>query len=327
MVRRKWLALLAVCMMLSGMLWGCAKAEPQVPEEQIPQPPSVSREGWQGYPVAGLTIYLPEMFEEGRIFEDYGEFLSQDEDFEGEYIQLEILSGLEAEWDTPVTDAPALAKDIRTRVEEDEGAVYATGTYWDVTYLIYSESDSKQDCALVGLYVRDGRGWMVQITGIDLERAAQMVPYVCGGAFATPAGWDAGSDNWMAYSVAGLGIRVPGEMLEEADFYPDCAYFVDSQSDTELEVMSGSTDEFESEIRDANMLADWFEQETQSSGDTVLTRGEENGVPYLVYGDGEDATLVGFYVSGEEYWVIVVENVAAQPEEKWIAMVTGGEIG
>jgi hypothetical protein len=201
-------------MMLSGMLWGCAKAEPQVPEEQIPQPPSVSREGWQGYPVAGLTIYLPEMFEEGRIFEDYGEFLSQDEDFEGEYIQLEILSGLEAEWDTPVTDAPALAKDIRTQVEEDEGAVYSTGTYWDVTYLIYSESDSKQDCALVGLYVRDGRGWMVQITGIDLERAAQMVPYVCGGAFATPAGWDAGSDNWMAYSVAGLGIRVPGEMLE-----------------------------------------------------------------------------------------------------------------
>ena len=206
MVRRKWPELLAICVILGGMLLGCAKETTEAPSgEQIPQPPEVSREGWQGYPVAGLTIYLPEMFEEGRIFEDYGEFLSQDEDFEGEYIQLEILSGLEAEWDTPVTDAPALAKDIRTQVEEDEGAVYATGTYWDVTYLIYSESDSKQDCALVGLYVRDGRGWMVQITGIDLERAAQMVPYVCGGAFATPAGWDTGSGNPCAGGDAGRG--------------------------------------------------------------------------------------------------------------------------
>lgn len=327
MNRRKWLAVLLVCMMLPGMLWGCTEEKPEDAAEQLPQPPNVSREGWQGYPIAGLMVYLPDMFEEGRICEESGEFVSRDEDFEEDYVQLQVISGLEDALQTQVTDAGVLANSIQTRVEENDGIVYASGTYWDVPYLIYSEFGSEKDYSVVGLYAQNGRAWMVEITGMHPDRAVQMVPYVCGGAFATPAGWDAGSDNWMAYSVAGLGIRVPGEMLEEADFYPDCAYFVDTKSDAELEVMSGSTDEFESEIRDANMLADWFEQETQSSGDTVLTRGEENGVPYLVYGDGEDATLVGFYVSREEYWVIVVENVAAQPEEKWIAMVTGGEIG
>ena len=327
MNRRKWLAALLVCMMLPGMLWGCAEEKPEDAGKQLPQPPAVSREGWQGYPIAGLTVYLPELFEEGSVLEETGEFISQDEDFEGDYIQLQITSGGEDEWDVPLTDADALAKTIQAQVEDDEGTVYASGTYWDVPYLIYSEFGSEQDLSVVGVYAQNGRSWTVEITGRNADRAVEMVPYVCGGVVASPAGWHAGKDAWMAYSIAGLRIRVPGELLEEADFYPDCAYFADSQSDAELEVMSGLLDEFEGEIVDAIMLADRFAQETEDDGDTVLVRGGQNGVPYLVCWDGDDAVLVGFYVSGEEYWMIAVENVAAQPEEKWIAMVTGGEIG
>lgn len=327
MVRRKWLALVPVLGMIAGMLLGCGEKTVEEKQNPLPQPPQVSREGWQGYPVAGLTVYLPEMFEEGRVFEESGEFISQDEDFEGDYVTLEILAGAEDEWDTPVTDADALAARIQTQVEEDEGVVYASGIYWDVPYLIYSESGSEQDTAVVGLYARDGRGWTVEIAGIHADRASQMVPYACGGVVQSPAGWDAGEASWMAYSVAGLSIRVPGELLEEADFYPDCAYFVDSQSDAELEVMSGFTDEFEGEIGNAMMLADWFAGETEADGDAILARGVENGVPYLVCWDGQTAKLVGFYVSGEQYWMIAAENTAEEPEEKWFDLVTGGEFG
>ena len=326
MDRRKWLAVLLVCMVVPGMLWGCTKNEPEDAGKQMPQPPEVSREGWQGYPIAGLTVYLPELFEEGRIFEDYGELLSQDEDFEGDYVELQVISGLEDEMEIQLADGDALAKYIQTRVEEDEGAVYAGGTYWDVTYLIYSELGSEQDCTVVGLYAHNGRGWAVEIAGINLDSAVQMVPYVCGGVVQKTVGWGAGTDAWMAYSIAGLEIRVPGEMLEEADFYPDCAYFVARRSETELEVMSGFMDEFDEEIGSAQMLAEWFAGETESDGDTVVTHGEENGVPYLVCWNGEKATLVGFYVSGEQYWMIAAENVAAEPEKKWIALVTGGQI-
>jgi hypothetical protein len=131
----------------------------------------------------------------------------------------------------------------------------------------------------------------------------------------------------MEYNIAGLLIRVPGELLEEADFYPDCAYFVDSQAETELEVMSGGLDEFDGAVSDAQTLADWFARETEADGDAVLTRNAKNGAPYLVCWDGETVTLVGFYVSGEQYWMVAAENVATEPETRWIDMVTGGKIG
>ena len=225
-----------------------------------------------------------------------------------------------------MTDADALVKAIQTQVEEDEGAVYAAGTYWDVPYLIYSEFGSKQDYIVVGAYAKDGRGWVVEITGMQPERALEMVPYACGGVTGSPAGWQAGQDRWMEYNVAGLSVRVPGELLEEADFYPDCAYFVDSQWETELEVMSGDVEEFDPQIDSAKALADWFARETEADGDTVIDRGEKNGVPYLVCGDGEDAVLVAFYVSGERYWMIAAECAGKEPEAKWVDLVTGGKI-
>ena len=326
MDRRKWLALLGVCVMLSGMLLGCAKEEPEETQKQLPQPPAVSQEGWQGYPVAGLTVYLPEMFEEGRIFECYGEFISQDEDFEETYVQLEIISGMEEELQTQVTDEQVLTRYVQEQVEENEGVIYANGTYWDVTYLIYSDRGSEWDTTVAGLYAGDGRGWVVQISGVSVDMAVELVPYVCSGMLGSPAIWAVGAESWMAYSIAGLGIRVPEELLEEADFYPDCAYFVDSQSDVELEVISGGLDEFDGEVSGIQELVDWFARETESDGDTILVRGEENGVPYLVCGDGETSSLVGFYISGEQYWMIAAENVTAELDEKWIALVTSGEI-
>jgi hypothetical protein len=325
MNRRKWLAVWLLCMMLPGMLWGCGKKEAEDAGMQLLQPPDVSREGWQGYPVAGLTVYLPEMFEEGRIFEGNGEFISQDEDFDENYVQLEITSGLEEE--LHVTDEEVLVEYIQKEVEENEGVIYASGTYWDVPYLIYSEFGSEQVLNVVGLYARNGRGWMVEIAGVSLDWAVQMVPYVCGGAGGSPAGWEAGSKTWMAYNIAGLTIRVPGEMLTEADFYSDCAYFVDGESPVELEVASGLLEELEIEAADAEDLAAWFVRETEADGDAVLTQNTQNGVPYLVFWDGEDAVLIGFYLSGEQYWMIAAENVAADPEAKWIDLVTGGEIG
>ena len=327
MNRRKWLAVLLACMMLPGMLWGCAEEKPEDAAEPLPQPPNVSREGWQGYPIAGLTVYLPDMFEEGRICEESGEFVSRDEDFEEDYVQLQVISGLEDALQTQVTDAGALANSIQTRVEENDGIVYASGTYWDVPYLIYSEFGSEKDYSVVGLYAQNGRAWMVEITGMHPDRAVQMVPYACGGVVQLPEGWEAGADGWMAYNIAGLAIRVPGEMLNEADFYADCAYFVDSRTETELEVMSGGLDEFDGEIADAEALADWFVRETEENGDIVLALGENQGVPYLICGDGESANLVGFYVSGEQYWMIAAENVAAEPEMKWIWLATSGKIG
>lgn len=327
MKRKKWLALLALCMMLPVILLGCAKEERQEQQKQLPQPPTVFREGWQGYPVAGLTVYLPELFEEGSVFEEHGEFLSQDEDLEEAYVQVEILSGVEDELEIQVTDEQVLARYIQEQVEENEGVIYASGTYWDVTYLIYSEYGSEQDTTVAGLYANEGRGWMIQISGVHVDLAVELVPYVCGGVVYSPSGWDVEADQWMAYDIAGMEIRVPGELLEEADFYPDHAYFVDSQSETELEVSAGLVDEFEGEIRDAEMLADWVAREAEDDGDMVLARGEKNGVPYLIFGDGETATLVGLYVSGERYWMITAEYVAAEPEDKWIALVTGGKIG
>lgn len=327
MDRQKWLALWLLCMMLPGMLLGCGKKEPENAAKQLPDPPDVSREGWQGYPVAGLTVFLPDTFEEGRIFEGSGELISQDEDFEEDYVQLQVYSGLEDELQTQVTDAQALSQYVQTLVEENEGGILATGTYWDVPYLIYSEYGSKKDYSVVGLYAKDGRAWMVEITGMHPDRAVQMVPYACSGVVQSPAGWDAGEAQWLHYNIGGLGVRIPAELLEEADFYSDCAYFVDSQSDTELEVMSGPVEEFEGEVTNAQTLADWYVREAEADGDAVLTRGEENGVPYVICSDGDIATLVGFYVSGEQYWMIVAESVAAEPEMKWIALVTGGNVG
>lgn len=324
---RKWLAALLVCMMLPEMLCGCGKNEAENPQTQLPQPPNVSREGWQGYPVAGLTVYLPELFEEGRVFENYGEFLSRDEDFDGDYVQLQVISGLEDELETKVTDVQMLNQYFQKQVAQNDGVIYAGGSYWDVPYLIYSEVGSKKVYSVVGMYAQNGRAWIVQIDGVRPDKAVEMVPYVCGAVVQLPAGWDAEADRWMAYTIAGLDIRVPGELLEEADFYSDCAYFADRQTDAELEVMSGTLDEFGREIRDANMLADWFDGETEGDGNAVLIRGEGNGVPYLVCGDDENATLVGFYVSGEQYWMIAAENVAAEPEMKWIWLVTSGKIG
>lgn len=327
MDRRKWLAVLLVCLMLPGMLLGCGKNEPENTQPQLPQPPSVSREGWQGYPVAGLTVYLPEMFEEGRVFEENGEFLSWDEDFDGDYVQLQVISGLEDELETEVTDAQMLTQHFQKQVEENDGVIYAAGTYWDVPYLIYSEFGAEQAYTVVGLYAWDGRGWMVEITGMHPDRAVQMVPYACSGVVQSPAGWDADKDRWMTFSIAGMGVRIPAELLEEADFYADCAYFADSQSDTELEVMSGLLEEFEGAVTDAQTLAVWFAGDQEADGDTVLTRDEANGVPYLVCWEGEDAILVGFYVSGEQYWMVAAENVATEPETGWIDLVTGGQIG
>lgn len=322
---KNWLAWALLVSVTLCLLAGCGNKENG--GESLPvEPPAISREGWTAYQVGGLCLLLPDAFEEGSVYEGNGTFVSQDDDFDGAYITIDVTYTPAEELGEDIEDAQGLAELLEQTIMENNGFISQKGTYDDVPYLIYSEYGAEQDLSVAGVYAAEGKTWIVEATGMDKDAAINMVPYVTGGEAKPLVCRNDPASAWNVYDVGGLTFRLPDEFLDKADFYEDCAYFASGELGVELEVSCEPMDDIAGDFDTAEELAQLFARMVEADGDEVMEIASHNGVPYVVWFDGFDSHVLAFYVKDGRHWTMGMEQIDGSRVGELLVYITNGSL-